>query len=309
MAPWSIEQIPDLQGRTALVTGANSGIGLETARVLAERGAHVVLGCRNETKAAAAMAVIRATVPEASLEFLALDLSDLDSVRAAVAGFRAKHAALDILCNNAGVMGDASVQLTKQGFEMQLGTNHIGHFALAAGLLEPLRAAPAARVVGVSSVAHRVPRSLNLDDPAYRRTPYWHFAAYGRSKLANLLFVLELNRRARAAGLKLKAAAAHPGYSATNITSGTNQSGNPVKELLVRFGNAAMGMPAARGALPSLYAATAPALQGGEFIGPGGLFELWGAPAPTRPSALAQDAQLATALWQRSEEWTGVRWL
>jgi NAD(P)-dependent dehydrogenase (short-subunit alcohol dehydrogenase family) len=308
MAPWTIEQIPDLQGRTALVTGANSGIGLETARVLADRGAHVVLGCRSETKAAAAMAVIRATVPDARLEFLALDLSDLDSVRAAVAAFKARHATLDILCNNAGVMGHATVQLTKQGYEMQLGTNHIGHFALATGLLDRLLAAPAARVVAVSSVAHRVPRSLDLDDPAYARTPYWHFAAYGRSKLANLLFVLELNRRAQAGGLKLKAAAAHPGYSATNITSGTNQNGNPVKDFLVRFGNAAMGMPPAQGALPTLYAATAPHLQGGEFIGPGGLFELWGAPAPTRPSALAQDPVLARALWQKSEAWAGVRW-
>lgn len=309
MAPWSIEQIPDLRGRTALVTGANSGIGLETARALAARGAHVVMACRSEAKARAAMEAIIAAQPGASLEFLALNLADLDSVREAAAQFRRRHARLDLLCNNAGVMGHPSVQLTPQGFEMQLGTNHIGHFALAAGLVEPLAAATAPRVIAVSSVAHRVARDFDLEDPAYARTRYWHFAAYGRSKLANLLFVLELNRRARAEGLKLKAAAAHPGYSATNITSGTNQAGNVVKDFAVRFGNALIGMPPAKGALPTLYAATAADIDGGEFIGPGGPFELWGAPARLQPSALARDAALAAALWRKSEQWTGVRCL
>lgn len=308
MAPWTIEQIPDLAGRTALVTGANSGIGFETARTLAARGAHVVLACRSESRAQSAIDRIRAAQPYARVEFLPLNLSDLESVREAAGRFKARHAALDILCNNAGVMGHATVQRTPQGFEMQLGTNHVGHFALAGGLLEPLAAAPAARVVAVTSVAHRVPKHLDLDDPAYERTPYWHFAAYGRSKLANLLFVLELNRRARAAGLKLKAVAAHPGYSATNITSATNQSNNKVKDLLVRLGNVTLGMAPAKGALPTLYAATAPGIEGGEFIGPGGLFELWGAPAALRPGALARDVQLAAALWGKSEEWTGLRW-
>jgi NAD(P)-dependent dehydrogenase (short-subunit alcohol dehydrogenase family) len=309
MAPWSLEQIPDLAGKTALVTGANSGIGLETARALAARGAHVVLGCRSESRAQAAIAVIHATVPAARLEFLPLDLSDLDSVRNAAALFSARHRVLDLLCNNAGVMGHAAVQLTKQGFEMQFGTNHVGHFALAGSLLERLAASRSARVVAVSSVAHRVPRSLDLEDPAFTRTRYWHFDAYGRSKLANLLFVFELQRRARAAGLALRAAAAHPGYSATNITSGTNQNGNVVKDFAVRFGNALMGMPPARGALPTLYAATSPGIEGGEFIGPGGPFELWGAPVPVKPGRLAQDEALAKALWKKSEAWTGVRWL
>ena len=308
MAPWTIEQIPDLTGRTALVTGANSGIGFETARVLAGRGAHVVLACRSEGRAQAAIDRIRAAQPYARVEFLPLNLSDLDSVREAAGRFSARHAALDILCNNAGVMGHATVQRTPQGFEMQLGTNHIGHFALAGALFAKLAAAPAARVVAVTSVAHRVPKDLDVEDPAYQRTPYWHFAAYGRSKLANLLFVRELNRRARAAGLALKAVAAHPGYSATNITSGTNQNGNVVKDLLVRLGNAALGMPPAKGALPTLYAATAPSIEGGEFIGPGGLFELWGTPVALQPGALARDAQLAQALWRKSEEWTGLRW-
>jgi NAD(P)-dependent dehydrogenase (short-subunit alcohol dehydrogenase family) len=309
MAPWTLEQIPDLTGRTALVTGANSGIGRETARVLARKGAHVVLACRNEAKAQAAIEDIGATVPGARTEILQVDLSDLESVRAAAERFAALHRRLDLLCNNAGVMGHHSVQLTKQGFEMQFGTNHLGHFAFAGRLLPLLEASPAARVVSVSSVAHRVTRGINLDDPAFAQDKYWHLEAYGRSKLANLQFVLELNRRARASGLKLRAAAAHPGYSATNITSGTNQARNAVKDFVVNLGNSLVGMPAAKGALPTLYAATAPDIEGGEFIGPGGLFELWGAPVRLTPSRLAQDVERAAALWRKSEEWTGVKWL
>jgi len=301
--------IPDLTGKTALVTGANSGIGLETARVLAAHGAHVVLGCRSEPRAQAAMAVIRATQPQARLEFLPVDLSDLDSVRAAAAQLAARHERLDILCNNAGVMGHASVQRTRQGFEMQFGTNHLGHFALTGLLLGLLQAAPAARVVAVSSVAHKVARGLNLDDPGYERTRYWHFEAYGRSKLANLLFTLELDRRARAAGLRLVAAAAHPGYSATNITSGTNQNHSAVKDLAVKVGNALFGLPPARGAMPTLIAATSPDIKGGEFIGISGLFELWGVPGPVAPGRLARDAALAKQLWEKSEQWTGVEYL
>lgn len=308
MAPWSVDQIPDLKGKTALVTGANSGIGLETARALAARGAHVVLACRSADKARAAMAVIHATDPAAQLEFLALDLSDLESVHAAAAEFARRHASLDILCNNAGVMGHATVQHTKQAFEMQFGTNHLGHFALTGGLLKALQAAPAARVVSVSSVAHKVPKALGLDDPGYKTTKYWHFDAYGRSKLANLLFVFELNRRAQSRGLKLRAAAAHPGYSATNITSGTNQAGNPIKDYAVKIGNVLFGLPPAKGALPTLYAATSPEIRGGEFVGVTGLFELWGAPGVVQPGKLANDLELAARLWEKSEAWTGVRY-
>jgi NAD(P)-dependent dehydrogenase (short-subunit alcohol dehydrogenase family) len=309
MAPWSIDQIPDLTGKVALVTGANSGIGFETARTLAARGADVVLACRSEAKALAAMAVIRATQPDARLEFLALDLSDLDAVRAAAAELARRHERLDILCNNAGVMGHASVQLTKQGFEMQFGTNHLGHFAFTGLLLGLLQEAPAARVVAVSSVAHKVPAGLNLDDPAYERTRYWHFDAYGRSKLANLLFMLELNRRARAAGLTLVAAGAHPGYSATNITSGTNQGRNPVKDVAVKIGNTLFGLSPQRGAMPTLLAATSPDIRGGEFIGVTGLFELWGLPGPVQPGKLAKDPALAAQLWEKSEAWTGISYL
>jgi NAD(P)-dependent dehydrogenase (short-subunit alcohol dehydrogenase family) len=306
---WTQEQIPDQAGKTALVTGSNSGIGLETARWLAAKGATVILGCRSEAKAHAALAEIRRTVPDAKLEFLQIDLSDLDSVRVAAERVKAAHPVLDLLCNNAGVMGHHSVQLTKQGFEMQFGTNHLGHYALTGRLFDALKAAPAARVVAVSSVAHRTTRGLNLDDPAFERTRYWHFDAYGKSKLANLSFALELNRRARAAGLALKALAAHPGYSATNITSGTNQTGNKLKDAVVGFGNSLLGMSPLQGALPTLYAATEPSIEGGEFVGPNGLFELWGQPKPATPSRLAQDPALAAALWSKSEEWTGVKFL
>ena len=309
MTRWTQDQIPSQAGKTALVTGANSGIGLETARWLAASGATVVLGCRNEAKAQAALADIRATAPGAQLEILQIDLSDLESVRIAAERFKSQHATLDLLCNNAGVMGHSGVQLTKQGFEMQFGTNHLGHFALTARLFDALKAAPAARVVAVSSVAHRATRALNLDDPRFERTRYWHFDAYGKSKLSNLSFALDLNRRARASGLALKACAAHPGYSATNITSATNQAGNKVKDFVVGIGNSMMGMSPLRGALPTLYAATAEGIEGGEFIGPDGLFELWGSPAPLKPSALARDPALAATLWKRSEEWTGLRWL
>lgn len=306
---WTQDRIPSQAGKTALVTGSNSGIGLETARWLAARGASVILGCRNEAKANAALAEIRRTVPEARLEFLQIDLSDLESVRIAAERVKTAHPVLDLLCNNAGVMGHHSVQLTKQGFEMQFGTNHLGHYALTGRLFDVLKAAPAARVVAVSSVAHRTTRGLNLDDPAFERTRYWHFDAYGKSKLANLSFALELNRRARAAGLALKACAAHPGYSATNITSGTNQTGSKLKDAIVGFGNSLLGMSPLQGALPTLYAATEPSLEGGEFVGPNGLFELWGQPKPAKPGRLAQDPALASRLWQKSEEWTGVRFL
>jgi NAD(P)-dependent dehydrogenase (short-subunit alcohol dehydrogenase family) len=309
MTHWTLDQIPDLTGKTALVTGANSGIGLETARVLAARGATVILGCRNQARAEAALAQIRASAPDARLEFLQIDLSDLDSVRAAAGQVKARHPALDILCNNAGVMGHHSVQLTKQGFEVQFGTNHLGHFALTGLLLETLQAAPAARVVAVSSVAHRATRAMNLDDPAFERTRYWHFDAYAKSKLSNLSFALELNRRARAAGLALKACAAHPGYSATNITSGTNQAHSKVKDFVVGIGNSLIGMSPPRGALPTLFAATSEDLAGGEFVGPDGWFELWGSPAIQTPAALARDPELAAKLWQRSEAWCGVRFL
>lgn len=303
---WTQEQIPDQAGKTALVTGSNSGIGLETARWLAAHGATVILGCRSEAKAQAALEDIRRSVPGAKLEFLQLDLSDLDSVRAAAARARAAHPVLDLLVNNAGVMGQPTVQRTKQGFEMQFGTNHLGHFALTGLLLEALQAASAPRVVAVSSIAHRATRGLDLEDASFERAPYRHFEAYARSKLATLQFALELNRRARAAGLKLLAAAAHPGYSATNITSATT-NGSALKGSLVQFGNSLMGMSPLKGALPTLYAATAPEIRGGEFIGPDGLFTLWGWPGVETPNATARDERAAADLWKKSEEWTGVR--
>ncbi|MGH8455848.1 MAG: oxidoreductase [Stenotrophobium sp.] len=309
MPKWTQDSIPDQSGKTALVTGANSGLGLATAQMLAAKGAHVVLACRGPAKAEHAMTQIHAAVHGAKLEFLQLDLSNLSSVRAAAESFKSRHARLDLLCNNAGVMGHTEVQRTRDGFEMQFGTNHLGHFALTGLLLDTLKATDSARVVSVSSIGHKAATGLNLDDPGYEHTPYTHFEAYGRSKLANLLFAFEMDRRLKAAHSGIKSCAAHPGYSSTNITSGTNQSGNWLKTFAVWLGNALLGMPPEKGALPTLYAATAPEIKGGEFIGPNGLFQLWGWPAPVKASPLTHDAALAAALWKRSEELTGVKFL
>lgn len=309
MTQWDPQQIPDLSGKVALVTGCNSGIGLETARTLAAKGAVVVLACKTDAMTEAAEASIRASVPQARLEPLQIDLSDLESVREAATRFRARRASLDILCNNAGTMGHHTVQRSAQGFELQFATNYLGHFALTGLLFDLLQAAPAARVVMVSSVAHKMTKGLNLDDPGFEQGGYNHFDAYGKSKLACLSFALELNRRAVRAGLGVRACAVHPGYASTNITSGANQDRNFIKDLAIRLGNAVFGMSPVRGALPSLVAATANGIEGGEFIGPDGLFALWGRPARAEPAPVAQDSQLAAALWKKSEEWTRVRFL
>ena len=267
---WTESDMPDLSGKVALVTGANSGLGLETSRALAAKGAHVVLACRGETKALAAMKAIRGKLPDAKLEFLSLDLSDLDSVRAAAGEFATRHERLDLLINNAGLM-TLPYGRTRDGFEMIFGTNHLGHFALTLLLLGVLKRTHRARVVTLSSVAHR--RGLMaLDDLQWERSRYSKPGAYARSKLANLLFALELDRRVKGAGIDLISVAAHPGYSATNIVFG----GSAAKQTLFRriwnamaaMGNALLAQPASMGALPTLYAATAAEVKGGEYFGP-----------------------------------------
>jgi NAD(P)-dependent dehydrogenase (short-subunit alcohol dehydrogenase family) len=311
MTAWTESQMPDLTGRVALVTGANSGLGLETSRALAAKGAHVVLACRGETKALAAIAAIRASLPKADLEFLSLDLSDLASVREAAAAFAARHERLDLLINNAGVMA-LPQRKTADGFEMQFGTNHLGHFALTGMLIGVLRRTPHARVVTLSSLAHRNGR-LPLDDLNWESGRYSKPGAYARSKLANLLFALELQRRFERAGVDAISVAAHPGYSATNIVYGG--SGAPSSlwrrlwNLMARVGNWLLAQPASLGALPTLYAATAAEVKGGEYFGPRGPLEFRGAPVRVSPSARARDERLAAELWKRSEEMTGVSFL
>lgn len=303
--PWSADDVPDLKERVAVVTGANSGIGLEAARVLAARGAHVVLACRDAGRGSAALGAIRTTNPSASAEVAPLDLASLASVRAFSEAFLSRHDRLDLLCNNAGVMALPRLE-TADGFEMQLGTNHLGHFALTARLLERLLAAPAARVVTVSSTMHW-PGRVCWDDLHLRRS-YGKWRAYAQSKLANLLFAFELDRRLRRAGARTISVAAHPGYAATNLVSvGARMSGARVFERLGALGSRILAQGADGGALPTLYAAVAPTVGGGDFIGPSGPFELRGPPKLARASARARNEADAARLWEISESLTGER--
>jgi NAD(P)-dependent dehydrogenase (short-subunit alcohol dehydrogenase family) len=302
--PWSLTDIPDLTGRTAVVTGANSGIGFRTAVELARRGAEVTLAARDRERGATALGRLRAEVPDAAAALAALDLAGLDSVRAFAEAYQPDG--LDLLVNNAGVMA-VPLRLTPDGFESQFGTNHLGHFALTGLLLPRLLARPGARVVTVTSSVHRR-GSLdfgNLDaERGYRKWP-----AYAQSKLANLLFTFELQRRADAAGADLAAVAAHPGYATTNLQiAGPRLAGSRVNEAGARLLNRVLGQSAAGGALPLLRAATDPAVRGGEVFGPGGFQQMRGAPVQVPVSRRARDRELAERLWTVSEEKTGVRY-
>jgi NAD(P)-dependent dehydrogenase (short-subunit alcohol dehydrogenase family) len=301
---WSADDVPALRDRVAVVTGANSGIGYEAARVLAARGAHVVLACRDPAKGEEARRAILGAVPEASVELRPLDLASLESVRAFAAALA--HERVDILCNNAGVMA-IPARKTADGFEMQLGTNHLGHFALTGLLLERLLAAPAARVVTVSSTMHR-PGRIHWHDLQLERS-YSKWRAYAQSKLANLLFAFELERRLRRAGARAVSVAAHPGYASTNLQlAGARMQGSRLLERFFAFGNRLLAQDAAGGALPTLYAATAPDVRGGDYFGPGRMGELWGAPKRVGATARARDEADAARLWELSEQLTGVRY-
>jgi NAD(P)-dependent dehydrogenase (short-subunit alcohol dehydrogenase family) len=299
------EWVPDLGGRTVVVTGGNSGIGFEAARVLADRGARVVLACRDLGKAAAAVDGIRAARPGAAVEARELDLARLDSVRKFAEAWLGGEHPLHVLVNNAGVMA-LPHRRTTDGFEMQLGTNHLGHFALTGLLLERLLGTPGARVVTVSSSAHR-PGRIHFDDLQSERR-YRKWAAYAQSKLANLLFAFELDRRLRARGADAISVACHPGYAATNLqAAGPRMQGSGWLEAFFGWSNRLLAQSAAAGALPTLYAATAPEVSGGDFIGPGGFAEMWGPPKRVEPSARARDPEAAARLWEVSERLTGVR--
>jgi NAD(P)-dependent dehydrogenase (short-subunit alcohol dehydrogenase family) len=290
--------IADQSGRTAVITGANSGIGLEAARELVRAGAHVVLACRDTSKGDAAAATIRSEISGAQLDVEALDLASLDSVRAFAE--RYPHAQLDLLINNAGVMAPPYTK-TADGFELQLGTNHLGHFALTGRLLDRLLRTPGARVVTISSTAHKF-GWINFDDLQSERS-YSRWRAYGQSKLANLLFTLELDRRLREVNADVLAVAAHPGYAATNLQFAATPS--RVERLGSVVLNRVVAQSAERGALPTLYAATAE-IPGNSFVGPDGFQEMRGEPKVVRPVRAARDAETARRLWDVSEELTDV---
>ena len=298
---WTTERIPDQRGRVALVTGANSGLGLVAARELAKAGAQVIVACRDTTKGQAALEAIRAAGPGADPALEALDLADLSSVSTFGDRIRESHPAIDLLILNAGVMAPPR-RLTADGFELQFGTNHLGHFALAARVLPSMEGREDARVVTVSSGAHHVGR-MRFDDLHGERR-YFRWTAYGQSKLANLLFALELDRRLRAADSTVKSLAAHPGYAATNLQS----AAAPLLDRLVMVaGNFIVAQSAEMGTLPILYAATEPDLEGGMYIGPDGIGEQRGYPTPVAPSKAARDDETARRLWEVSEELTGTK--
>ena len=302
---WTTDDIPDQSGRTALVTGANSGLGLQTAKALAAAGATVLLGCRHAKRAADAVTEIRSTAPEATVEVVELDLADLSSVEGAAVTVAARPEPLDLLINNAGVMVPPRRE-TRDGFELQFGTNHLGHFALTGRLLEKLLTAAAPRVVTVSSMAHRAGK-LDFDDLNWERS-YSRWPAYGRSKLANLLFTLELSKRAAAAETALTAAASHPGYAATNLQTAGISLG-PVGTLLkpvMRIGNLFLAQSDEMGALPTLYAATAPDVVSGDYYGPDGMGEQRGHPTRVGRNSRASNEEDAKRLWEVSEQLTGV---
>ena len=294
-AKWTSDDVPGQQGRLAVVTGANTGLGFETARVLAARGASVVLAVRDTEKGKRAAARIAGAAPGADVMVQPLDLASLDSIRAAAGELRARHPRIDLLINNAGVMLSPK-QTTSDGFELQFGTNHLGHFALTGLLLEQMLPVPGSRVVTVSSLAHRVRALINFDDLQGERS-YSRVGAYGQSKLANLMFAYELARRLSGAGTTI-AVAAHPGLAATELSRYT--------PAIVAFSYALVSQHAAMGALPVLRAATDPGLAGGQYYGPRGFFGARGYPKLAHSSGQSHDAAIQRRLWTVSEELTGV---
>jgi len=302
---WSTEQIPSQAGKVALITGANSGIGYQAARELARHGAHVLLGCRNEAKGRAALERLLREAPGASAEVVPLDMASLASIHSFATAFIGRGVALDLLINNAGVMALPKREITEDGFERQFGTNHLGHFALTGLLLPSLLAAPSPRVVTVASLAHRTGK-IDFEN-LQRERGYEGWDAYNASKLANILFARELDRRARAAHSRLLSLAVHPGVSTTSIFENGPGTTN-LKAIMVKLLAPVMMQNDEAGALPTLYAATSPNAHGGEYIGPDGFGELKGSPVVVQPRPQALDTAVGERLWAVSEELTGVHY-
>jgi len=303
MNDWTVADAPDQSGRVAVVTGANSGLGYEITKGLAERGAEVVMACRSTDRGASAKRALEREVRGASLAVLELDLADLDAVASFADAFDEAHEELDLLVNNAGVMALPRRE-TADGFEMQFGTNHLGHFALTGHLLPALRAADEPRVATMSSGFHERGR-IDFED-LHGERDYEKWTAYAQSKLANLLFAYELDRRAAF----LTSVGAHPGWAATDLqTAGPEMAGSTLRKVAMEAANAVFAQDAEAGALPMLYAATMPDVGGGEYYGPGGFLGMRGGPERQRSSRRSYDRETARRLWDVSEESTGVSYL
>lgn len=293
---WTTDNIPSQQNRIAIVTGANSGIGFETAKALAKKDATVILACRNLEKATRAANQIRQAVANVKLEVIQLDLADLNSVREFAKIFNGKYSRLDLLINNAGIM-IPPFSKTKDGFEMQFGSNHLGHFALTGLLMPTIRATPKARIVNVSSMAHSARPGILDFENLNAEKKYSPWTSYMYNKLSNLLFTLELNRRFLQEKIDTIAISAHPGYTATGL-----QKQKGIMETL----NEWAGQKPAMGALPTLYAAIAPEAQANDYIGPKGFLKMRGYPERAKPSDAARDSNTAQKLWELSEQLTNV---
>ncbi|MFW5949627.1 MAG: oxidoreductase [Halolamina sp.] len=306
---WDTSSMPDQSGRTVVVTGANSGLGYEGSNAFVAKGADVVMACRSLDRGREAAAAISdaVTADEASLTVMELDLGDLDSIASFADSFSARFDDLHVLCNNAGVMAVPRGE-TADGFERQFGVNHLGHFALTGHLLDDLRGTSGeSRVVTQSSGVHEQ-GSIRFDDLQFEQS-YDEWAAYAQSKLANLLFAYELDRRLDAAGADVVSVGCHPGYAATNLQKrGPQESGSTLRLFAMRAANTVLGQSAARGALPMLYAATAAGIEGGAYVAPGGFMNMRGAPQVQQSSAASYDEDDAERLWAISADLTGVEY-
>ncbi len=292
---WTTSNIPDQCDRTVIITGANSGIGFEAAKALAEKNAEVILAVRNQTKGDAAAANIQADFPKAKLEVRLLNLADLASVKSFAKQFTADYKQLYLLINNAGIMIPPYGK-TVDGFESQFGTNHLGHFALTAQLFDLLKSTPESRIVNVSSSAHKMGK-LNFDDLNWENSRYSAWKAYGDSKIANLYFTYELSRQIQVAGHDVMAVAAHPGLTASNLAKGAG----------MKFINTIFAQNGSMGALPTLMAATEPTAKSGDYFGPSGISEWRGYPKLVTSNKLSHDMDIAARLWKLSQELTGVK--
>jgi NAD(P)-dependent dehydrogenase (short-subunit alcohol dehydrogenase family) len=302
---WGLEDMPDQSGRTVVVTGANSGLGYAATKAFAAHGAHVVMACRSLERGRSAREDIETTLDDPHLSLIELDLASLESVQTFVDRFLEEYDHLHVLCNNAGVMGIPR-QETADGFEKQFGVNHLGHFALTGLLLETIEATDGeTRIVTQSSGMHQR-GTIDFED-LHGEASYDRWGAYARSKLANLLFAFELDRRLTAADASSLSLGCHPGYAATNLQRrGPEQAGSRIRLWTMQAANALLAQSPERGALPMVYAATAPGLTGGEYIGPGGFMNMRGSPEIQEPSERARDEDAARRLWQVSEDLTGV---